>query len=510
MFEFKRKRKIINKSLLSEVAMIEQGGDFGNKANRRGVQVYTASQLRGVAGRDKEGQIIRGNVETPYFFLTIEERLAIFRQSTPVFGIVTRRMNRISSLKWKITREKNKEDEKALQLKTMRDLYKEYENQTDLKYVTARVLAAQQVLRDLPDCLPDLSNFDKSLLRWSKAIANATNTKCDEIKCWLEQPNIEDKWEDFSKKWVFDLLVHGTACLFKEQQNGKIENIYILPGGSVLPLKDKYIGGGQAYIQLLQAEQPLIYYSDEVSFVNYCPSSARAYGFIPMEALVNKITENLLFDKLMADQADGTKPPEKMIIINDAAPFGQLGEDYNVVPINESEQKRIETKINQPRKNALMTFSGNGVTVVDLSRENTMAFQSQRQKDILSDVALCFSASNIEMNLTGSESTSGRETSESQLTLIQDTGIFPLTQKMESQINYDILPYRFGYGYKMEYDTERSESEQVELETKRAQNGTYTINEIRAKRNDDPVDWGNEAPKAQQETENNPMAVKPI
>jgi hypothetical protein len=201
-----------------------------------------------------------------------------------------------------------------------------------------------------------------------------------------------------------------------------------------------------------------------------------------------------------------------MIIINEAAPFGQLGEDF-AVPMNESEQKRIETKINQPRKNALMTFSGNGVTVVDLSRENTMAFQSQRQKDILSDVALCFSASNIEMNLTGSESTSGRETSESQLTLIQDTGIFPLTQKMESQIKYDILPYRFGFGYNMEYDTERSESEQVELETKRAQNGTYTINEIRAKRNDDPVDWGNEAPKAQQSqqgTDDNPMTVKSI
>ncbi|NCN22597.1 hypothetical protein GW934_03865, partial [Candidatus Falkowbacteria bacterium] len=161
--------------------------------------------------------------------------------------------------------------------------------------------------------------------------------------------------------------------------------------------------------------------------MDYLPVSSRNYGMIPLEALIKKVTESLLFDNMMANQADGTKPPEKMVIVTEQNPFGSLdGDDAKDIPLDVDEQKRIEQKLSQPIKNGVMTFSGNHVEVVDLTRSDSMGNQMQRQKDIREEVALVFNATNMEVNLSGSDNTSGRSTSQAQMEIEQGKGIAPI------------------------------------------------------------------------------------
>lgn len=459
-----------------------------SEQGRRGYNVFTYSQLYNVTGRNKENELQTVSIEQPIFYLTLEERINIFRLSSPVFGLVTSRMNRLSSLNFEVVPDNKNEDMLYERLKNYKQIYKEYEGQADMKFQVARAQIRREIETELPDILPDMSNFDRAILRWKKRLDMQKGDKAGEIADWLEQPNQEDNWGDYIKKYVFDLMIHGSVSQYKQEQNGVIENIYTLPGGTIFPVKTPYVGSYTAYVQYVVGMDPQIFYDNEIVFSSYCPTSARSHGFIPLEALINKVTESMLFDRLMAEQADGTKPPEKMVVITDNSNFGDFNQDMQL-PIQGDKQQRIEEKVNQPTKNAVMTFSGNAAQVVDLSRENTMGIQMQRQKDIREEVALVFNASNIEVNLTGSDNTSGRETSETQMELSQGRGIGPIIVQIENDFNKRILPFRFGGGYKLQLDVGQSERESIELLRAKMDTGLFSVNELRRDElNLDPYD----------------------
>jgi hypothetical protein len=462
------------------------GINSDKKDEGRGYQVYTMSQLMGISGKAKSGEMLTGYYEQPIFYLSLEERISIYRLCSPVFSVVTSRMNKISGMEWNIVSDKQNEDKIYNKLKTIKQVCDEYEKIKDMTYQVARHKLIQEIQLTLVDVLPDLSNFDKALLRWKRKIQSQTTDRCEWIKDWVMQPNINDKFTDITKKMIFDLMIHGAMSVYKEIVGNKIENVYTLPGGTIMPLKNKFVGGIQGYVQIMLGYQPQIMFANELAYYNYIPSTARSHGFIPLEALINKISESLLFDKLMADQADGTKMPEKMVIVANPSPFGNTDKEF-MIPVNEDEQKRIEQKVNTPKKGAIMTFAGSTVQVVDLTRENTMTTQMQRQKDIREEVGIVFQATPMEMGLAGSENTSGRSTSESQEQIYHSNGVLPIVQILETCWNFDILPYRFGTGYKLEFVASKSEMEEMELMDKKIKTGLYSVNEIRVKDlNEDP------------------------
>lgn len=455
--------------------------------NGRGLQIYTATQLRAITGRTETGERITGTYDQSVFYLTLEERLNIFRLCSPVFSVVTSRMNTVSGMEFDVISDKKNEDRIHEQLKNYYDFVNETKSINDPKYIIARAKIIQQIKETLPDCLPDLSNFSKALLRWKRRIQGQKTDKGDEIKEWILQPNLNDRYEEYIKKTIFDLMVHGSLSVYKEKMGGIIENFYLLPGGTVIPLRNKYIGGPTAYVQITStADEPLIYFQDELSYANYCPTSARAYGYIPLEALINKITETLFFDRLMAEQADGTRPPEKVIIIANNSPFGDMNKEINV-PVNEDEQKRIEDKVNEPIKNRVMTFTGNVVQVVDLSRENTMPIQMQREKDIREEVGMVFQATALEMNLAGSENLSGRSTADAQREVYNSRAVKPMIKIIKMIFDRDIIPFRYGPGWKVDYDKGKTEVETLDILQRKVNLDLYSTNELRVDElNEDP------------------------
>lgn len=488
---------------------------LGAMRKERGMQVYTMSQLMGMTGRTKSGDLVTGTVEQPIFYLNIEEREGIFRLCAPVHAVVSGRMNRISGLPWTITCDRKNEDLLATKMKSLHQIFKEYEAVPDFKYQVARAQIVNFLRRDMPDLLPDLSNFQGAMMRWKKRIDNDHTDRAEQVQEWLLTPNLTDTWEDFVKKYVYDLLIHGNSAIYKETLSGRVENFYLLAGGTVMPLKSAFVGGLGAFAQVTQGYEPKIYYQDEISFSQYIPATARAYGYVPLEALINKIAETMLFDKLMAEQADGTKLPEKMVIVTESSPFGSMDKEFSV-SMDADKQKRIETKLNQPKRGAVVTFSGNSATVVDLSRENTMEIQMQRQKDIREEVGMVFQASSMEMNLTGSEDVSGRNTAEEQSKIMMNKAILPITNQLTTKINRELLPFRFGLGYKFAFDSGADEMAQIELLAKKMTTGLFSVNEIRSDELNLDAFPGEqfELPTAAQQpqpgTEDNPMFTKGI
>lgn len=466
--------------------------------NRRGFNVYTLTQLMAVTGKDKQGEIITGSYESPLFWLTIDERIDIARKCAPVFGIITSRMNRIAGLEWHVKCDNRENEKTAQKLKDYYKIFHELYGSPNIREMVAAVRLRTEIMRRLPEVKQDLSNFSTALLRWNRNIKRNNEDRSQDIEAWLKEVNQEDSFESFVKKIVMDLMTHGNFSAYKEEMGNVIENLYILPGGTIYPLKDKYVGSYTAFTQLSMDLDPKIYYENEISFHKYVPTSAVQYGFIPLEALVNKVSEYLLFDKLAADRADGSRPPEKLVVMGENSPFGGLQGDFDgTLPLDPEEQKRIETVMNEARKESVRILSGHGTpAIVDISKADTFQFQSERQTKIKEDVALVYNMSNLEINETGGAGTSGRATSESQERLEVNKGIFPIVNIIENFLNKEVLPFRYGTGYSFEFKTKLSELEEIEKIAKKLQSGFHSVNEIREEEGLDPFE-GDEFNKPQ-------------
>ena len=457
-------------------------GIYGTReANRRGIMVYNYTQTMALSGKGKDGQRLTAEYDRPLYGLSLEDRVDIFRTCSPVFGVVSGRMNKVSAYKWRVTSDSQIEERKVEYLKGLKDIYDEFSASEDIKYQTVKAQASQEIRKVLSDCLPDLSNFNASLMRWYRRTQHFKHRSATEIEDWLKNPNSEDTWADFIKKWIFDYHIHGSASIYKEELNGRVENLYVLPGGSVVPLKSRYIGGYRAFAQMAEGLDIQIYFGDEISYAQYLPCTSTAYGLVPLDALTNKIAESLMFDKLMAEQADGTKPPEKMVVFGASSPFGDAGADYKTA-LPAEEQQKIETMMNEARKGAIRTLTGYGQPLVlDLSRENTMSMQNERQKAIREEVALVFGATNMEVNLTGADDTSGRSTSDAQETIEFNKGMLPILARFQDMMNTEIIPFRFGDGWNFEFMAGKNEMEEYKLYQIMLQTGLHSVNEIRTK-----------------------------
>jgi len=486
------------------------------RTNLRGLNVFSSTELRGITGQSKQGEMVTGYIQTPYFCLTPEERISIMKRAAYVQAVIGIRMNRISNLKWAIVHKKEELDRYYDSIKALKQIYDEYDDPQDMKQMVTRFKIKKIVQSKFPDVKDDLSNFRQALYRFKKrTTVNIAKHKAD-IEKWVRCPNNEDTYVDFTKKWVESFMLHGAVAQYKEWNNSRLENVYVLPGGTVYPLRSQAVGGFTAYTQIILGCIPKIYFKDEIYFKNYLPSAAQSYGYVPLDCLINKTAEQLLFDQFAAERADGTKEPEKLVVMGDTtSPFGDLTGEVNF-PLNSAEHKRIEEKLNIARKGAVIMLTGVGTPVVaDISKADTFAAQSERQDKLLRDTALVFNMTNMEINLAGGQFTSGKETSESQKEIEEGKGTKPIIGVYQVMWT-DNIKYRYGSEWEYKNDDGLTDMEQIKLDALKEQSGTYTKNEIREDRGDDPIiEEGNDtlsrqAPGQPGESPVNPLNMRNV
>lgn len=415
--------------------------------------------------------------------------LTVFQKCAPVYAVVTARANRISTLEFSIIPDRKREDQIAANLKDARDLFEEIDP-INWYSIGRKAKILSEIRRVMPDLKPDFSNFDRCMIRWRRAIMAEKFDKSEEIKDFFMKPSQGMLWNDFAKQYTQDLLVHGRSAIYKERIRlmagmERLNALHMLPGGSVFPVKGEYVGEFLGYVQITDGmREPQLFMQDELSFSQYMPNSALVNGLTPIDSLINLAAENLLFNDLMLKKADGSTPPEKLVV------FGENDPNFSSDPsvqnstatfLQKDEQRRIENKLNRrKREGAVAILSGYGTPMmVDLSRADTLPTQMGRQDQINKYVAMAFNASNQEINETGGSGTSGRNTSETQERADNAKGVRPIIITMEQTFTHEIIPQRYGFGYSMQFSVPMSERERIELAKMKGESNIWSPNEIR-------------------------------
>ena len=472
------------------------------KPSPRGNMIYQYQQTTPVVGIDKRGKFIGADIEFPIYRVTIQQRIEFVKMFAPLHGLISARMQKIASTNYKIMPIKEVEDREADKMKALYQIYKEFEkidvqrldgnSSPLLKYVQMRNNAREKLMDKLPELLPDLSNFMGALMRWKRAIQNVNTERGEEIKDWLDQPKNGISFADMIKKTTFDLHTHGAAALYKQaDSDGRLISFDTLPGGSVYRIKEKHFSQANAYIQIVQGLTNQYFCPDEVAYMEYMPCSSQSFPIVPMEAILNKMIAYLLYDGEMALQADGTRAPEKILAVarKSVSEFA----DYDAPPqhsMDKGDQKRLEAKVNEPHRYPVIVVDvkGDVLEVIDIGKENILTLLDTREDKIKQDVAMVLNAMPFELGMSGSDFTSGRENSEAQLEHAYGKGTAPILSLFEDKFTKDILPYRYGYGYRVEFDKAENELDQVELEAKKLANGEITVNELRQENSKDIFD----------------------
>jgi hypothetical protein len=445
----------------------------GEKKKRNSAyQVYSLSDIVQVLARDKMGLNIPVNIQVNFSQLDPMDCINIYTKCAPIFGIVTSRANKVSATEWHVVPKKKNIDKYIYNLRSFFSLIKEYEDLENSKFF--RLKLSEILFKELPDLKPDLSNFENSIYRKSKQLMSAIADKSSEIEEFIANPSEGLQSNDIFKMIVQDLLIHGSVSIYKAFLSKKI---YVLPGGSVEPVRDKFVGGTELYLQIIDNQFEL-FYPNEIAYAQYMPNSSISHGVKPLDSIINLITEYIFFENDSRDKADNFQPPSKLIVFGDRSTGF---EDMDVDNINREEQRRIEFKLNRPvHDGAIATLTGYGQPMlVDLSKSDIYASQMARQDQILKFIALVYNASNLEINETGSSGTSGRSTSEAQERSDNSRGVRPLYQTIEGLFNYEIIPDFFGRNYFFEFSESLSVMEQIEVAKLKKESGLMTPNEIR-------------------------------
>ena len=458
------------------------------RENERGINVYYLSSLRQISGRTQTGERVQAPVQIPLFQLTPLERESIVQANSDVLSITLSRQNKIASLDWKVEPKKKAEDKIVEKLKSFRQLFMEFSDLNSLRHSMIRYKSLQNIKIELPDVRDDLNNFDTALLRWKRRGSNIIEESAEKVTDWIEAINPQYDFFEYKKLWIFNLLTHGADGHFLKVVDNKLEYLSMLPGGSIFPLRSAFVSSLTGFTQMLPGYEPRIYFNNEIIFNSYMPTAARSYGMIPLESLINKVAESLMFDRLAAERADGTKPPEKLIVFGEENSMagGFLNTANLPLPVDGDEQERLEQIVNEERRNAIRVITGKGrLQVEDISKADTFSEQSKRQIQLKKDIGGVYQASSLEMSLTGSGDVSGRATAESMERQERQRGIYPLVQIIDTTINRRILPLIFP-GWRFEHHTELSEVEGLRLDIMKVQDSTRTVNEIREDRGDIP------------------------
>jgi hypothetical protein len=456
---------------------------FANKDNRRGYAVLDERTILPQSAVDKYGNSVTVNYALANVTLDIYERLDIFRSCSVIFALVTGRMNYISGIEWKVTQKRKLEDEIVYKLRFARQIFDEFSKSKEPKHRVVAVRARQFITRYLADVLPDLSNLDRALFRWSTALRKRVENKAGEIEDWLHKPAQDCTFENFIKKIIFNTHVHGVAGVYKKHSDfsGKINELYPLPGGSVYPRAKVFVDDPSGLIQVVDNYRAQLFDDSEAAAVYYSLFDENDFA-IPLDSLVNNISEMLLFERRAADMSNGEKYPEKLVVFGQTVPWGDLtgnGEGL-AMPLPKQEQEKIQRVVNESRKDAILILSGHGTpAVVDISRADTFNAQSERIRMLREQIANVFGASNAEMNLTGTDSTNGRDTSQTQERKDREKGIYPHLKSIENLFNYDIIPDRYSPDWFFTFEMSQSEAEQIELWKNKLESGLFSVNEIR-------------------------------
>lgn len=306
------------------------------------------------------------------------------------------------------------------------------------------------------------------------------DARCAEVEAFLKLPDGESTWDTWLRMMLEDMFVIDAATVYPWLNNdGTPYRFELLDGSTIKRVLDDRgrtpASPSPAYQQILKGIVAADYTIDELVYMPRNRRTHKVYGYSPVEQIL--ITVNIAIRRAMYQlqyYTDGSTPDLLF----------QVPADWNMTQIkdfNDWWQSLLAGNTAARRK---AQFVPNGVTPIN-TKEGVLtdAYDEWLARIICYAFSVSHQAFVKQVN---------RSTAESAQQQALEEGLYPVMQWVKGVV--DALVWKY-FGYRdLEFIWEDQESvapdTQSNIDDRAVKNGTMTINEIRAKRGDDPVEGG--------------------
>ena len=309
------------------------------------------------------------------------------------------------------------------------------------------------------------------------------DARCKEVEAFLRMPDGENPWSEWLRMLLEDMFVVDAATVYPWLNNdGTPYRFELLDGTTIKRVID---ARGRtpappypAYQQVLKGFPAVNYTADELLYSPRNKRTHKMYGYGPVEQII--MTVNIAIRRALYQlqyYTEGSKPDLLF----------QVPPDWNMTQIKDFTDWWDSILSGNTAQRRKAQFVPNGVTPIN-TKEGVL--KDDYDEWLARIICYAFSVSPQafvkEMNRATAESAQQQALAE---------GLHPVLLWVKGVVDTLVWKY-FGY-HDLEFAWEDQESVAPETQSKiddtSVKNGTTTINEIRAKRGDDPVEGGDVA-----------------
>lgn len=312
----------------------------------------------------------------------------------------------------------------------------------------------------------------------------------EKIKTLLEQPNRNgDTFWDVWIPFLRDVLEIDAGVVFKGRNlSGELVELYSYDGSRFLINLNEYgiINEDEGYFQYsyrMPAQRPKPFRKDEIIYGRMNTNNElRPYGFSPLQSVVQEV-------ELMIQSTRYNKEFFK----NNAIPDGIVSVPMELEQLSQFKASWEREVKGRPHK---LIFHNSDANFTPLGQTNKDMEWLDGQKWFFHIVFGAYGLSPME---AGFFEDGNRATGDSQERITVRNAVKPYLKLIESKINCEIIPELVGHDevkfkwFPKDHVEERIEHEQTMALVDRR---ILTINEVRAEKGMEPVEWGDEPVQA--------------
>lgn len=307
--------------------------------------------------------------------------------------------------------------------------------------------------------------------------------RCHDVEAFFKLPDGENNWDNWLRMLLEDMFVLDAATVYPWLNNdGSPYRFELLDGSTIKRVLDDRgrtpAPPSPAYQQVLKGIIAADYTVEELVYAPRNRRTHKVYGYSPVEQIL--MTVNVAIRRALYQLQFYTEGSTPDLLF-------QVPADWNMTQIkdfNDWWQSLLSGNTANRRK---AQFVPNGVTPIN-TKEGVL---TDKYDEWLARI-ICYAFSVSHQAFVAQVN---RATAESAQQQALEEGLYPIMQWVKGVC--DTLMWRY-FGYRdLEFVWEDQDSvapdTQSQIDDRAVKNGTMTINEIRAKRGDDPVEGGDVA-----------------
>jgi SPP1 gp7 family putative phage head morphogenesis protein len=309
------------------------------------------------------------------------------------------------------------------------------------------------------------------------------DSRCEEVQTFFRLPDGENNWQDWIRQLLEEMFVTDAATVYPWMKTGGAPFRFDLMDGATIKRVVNNSGRTPvppetAYQQVLKGVVAVNYTSDELVYAPRNKRVHKIYGYSPVEQVI--MTVNIAMRRALHQlqyYTEGSTPDLLM----------QVPPDWNMTQIKEFNDWWNDMLSGNTGKRRKAQFVPNGVAPLNTKE----AILKDPYDEWLARV-ICYAFS---VSSQAFIKENNRSTSETAHQMALEEGLHPVMLWVKGLIDKLIWKY-FGFTdleFKWEEKESTSELDQSVIDDRNLKNGSATLNEIRTRRGDAPVEGGDVA-----------------